>query len=109
MFYCVQQYLKHGVKVAPESLRSRRKFIISNYGNQFIEWYDNHIANHKDELYSIGDMYKAFLQMSNFRDSDFSSKRFSQAIEHCSLKLDYKLREGTRSKENLTRFKWVKK
>jgi hypothetical protein len=97
MFTCIALYLGNGVIEQKNSVSLYRKHIKLNYGEEFLAYWDD-LTNTPLAIFEpFNKMYTDFLNMNDFDKKDYSSKRFSKALEDCCEKFGYKYekkREG---------------
>lgn len=87
MFVCVQAYFQEGVKEVMNSEKIKRKQVKLNYGEEFLEWWDDWTSDTPDNVNKpfgkeilLQDLHKGFLMDYGFTEKDYSNKRMKSAI-----------------------------
>jgi len=108
MFTCVAFYFGEGVKEQENGNKLKRKHIKLNFGEEFLEWFDEQkellFENHKP----FRELYTSFLQVNDFDKKDYSQKRFKKALEEACEKFDYKLDGRKNQQSRLPEYKIIK-
>lgn len=85
----VQNYLMDGVVQNTSSVSIKRKEVINRFGKEFLEFWDD-IAKPSGWIV-LNDMYAAFLLQNDMEKKDYSSRRFSSALDHSAKLFRYKI------------------
>ena len=99
MFLCVQGFLENNIKEVSNSEKIKRKQIRLNYGEEFLEWWDE-FTDDKPENFNknfgrplmLASLYKDFIQDNGFAEKDYSIKRFKSGIVSGADIQNYRLR-----------------
>jgi hypothetical protein len=91
MFYCVKYYLENGIKSIENSEKLNRKQLKLQFGEDFLDWWDDLLDNKMDQWLFITDEYKSFLIKYEMEKKEYSLKRFKKAIDIATqlFKIDY--------------------
>ena len=110
MFYCVQQYLMDGIKKIDNSEKLLRKQLKQQFGEDFLDYFDNLIENKNDTWLFITDEWKGFLASYELDKKDYSLKRFKKALEigTTNFNIDY-IDQKNHQNNGLKEFKITKK
>ena len=110
MFYCVQQYLMDGIKQIDNSEKLLRKQLKQQFGEDFLDYFDNLIENKNDTWLFITDEWKGFLASYELDKKDYSLKRFKKALEigTTNFNIDY-IDQKNHQNNGLKEFKITKK
>lgn len=102
MIECVQLFMLGGISERYSSVTIKRKQIKNNYGEEFLEYFDDLLKN---KWFFFGEEYLYFLKLNDFEKKDFSQKRFRSALDSaCDVfGLSYQDRKN-RSAENRKEF-----
>jgi len=107
MFTCVAFYFGEGVKEQENGNKLKRKHIKLNFGEEFLEWFDEQkellFENHKP----FRELYTSFLQVNDFDKKDYSQKRFKKALEESCEKFDYSIHQQKNSQTRLPEIKII--
>jgi hypothetical protein len=98
MFMSVYFYLNNGVKEVANGEKLKRKHIRLNFGEEFLDWWDNHIKENEGKFEPFKTLYNNFKIANDFDQKDYSSKRFRKGIDEASERFDYQVisrRSGT--------------
>lgn len=99
LFFCLQMYLKEGVKEAVNSEKLRRKHIRLNFGEEFLEYWDDLCGNGVQNWHGFTQSYQAFLKQNDFDKKDYSQKRFKKAISD-SAEMSGMVYQSRRNRQN---------
>lgn len=99
MFVCVQEYLDHGLQAPPQTTKLRRKQVRVNFGEEFLDYFDSIVEDHKDKWLQFGGEFQNFLNLNQWDKKDYSSKRFTKALESACETIGYKY-EKRRNRQN---------
>ena len=91
MFTCVSFYLNSGVLNFSDGEKMKRKHIKLNFGEEFMDWFDEEKDKKFSSFQNFKDLYDGFLKQNDYDKKDYSSKRFKKAIEESCEKFDYEL------------------
>ena len=109
MFTCVSFYLYNGVKFQENGEKLNRKHIKINFGEEFLEWFDEQKDLPFDTAKPFKELYNSFLGTNDFEKKDYSQKRFKKAVEESCEKFGY-LFENIRdpqSRQSLVKIKKI--
>ena len=106
MFYCVKEYLEHGILSVDNSAKLKRKQIKQQFGEDFLDYYDE---IESDKWLSITDEWKGYLLRNELDKKEYSLKRFKKGLQITSevFKNEY-IDQKNRQNNNLKEFKIVK-
>jgi hypothetical protein len=93
LFVCVQVYMENGILEVRTSEKIKLKQIKINYGEEFLEWFDEYSKNGCGEWKLFRDMYGRFTGSYDFDKKDYSQKRFKKAIQEASDLFGYDLQK----------------
>ena len=98
MFTCVAYYLNDGIAQLDNSVAMARKHIKLNFGEELMDYLD--------EINTFGymhfkDMYNDFLKRNDYEKKEYSSKRFSRAIEEGCERLGWLFEKRKNSQTRL--------
>jgi len=99
MFVCVQEYLDSGLNPPPQTTKLRRKQIRVNFGEEFLDYFDSIVEDHKGSTLQYNMEYNSFLKINEWDKKDYSNKRFKKALEEASALMGYKF-EMQRNRQN---------
>ena len=105
MFIAVSFYLKYGVKDVANGEKLKRKHIRLNFGEEFLDWWDNHIKEKIDKPEPFKSLYNDFRIENDLDIKDYSSKRFRKAIDEACDRFGYRVvssRVGTERVNHLS-------
>lgn len=106
MFYCVKEYLGHGILSVDNSEKLKRKQIKQQFGEDFLDFYDE-IESEKWML--ISDSWKGYLIRNEIDKKDYSLKRFKKGLQIASeVFQDSYIELKNRQNNNLKEFKITK-
>lgn len=109
MFTCVAFYFSNGVKMTENGNKLNRKHIKLNFGEEYLDWWDEQVEMLFDSYKPFRDLYNYFLQQNDFDKKDYSQKRFKKAIEESCEKFGYELKSQKNTQTRLPEFKILKK
>jgi hypothetical protein len=106
MFFCVKEYLGHGILQVDNSEKLKRKQIKQQFGEDFLDYYDE-IESGK--WMSISDEWKGYLMRNEIDKKDYSLKRFKKGLQIASdvFSNDY-IEQKNRQNNNIKEFKITK-
>ena len=106
LFCCIGMYLDVGIKEVKSSEKMKRKTVKVQFGEEFLEWWDDYAANGRTNWHQFGTEYDAFLGSNKFEKRDFSVKRFRKSITETAkiFGLTYESRKN-RQAMNLLEFR----
>lgn len=107
MFTCVAAYLQAGIPVIENSEKLKRKHIRLNYTEEFMEWWDEYLANGAAEWKPFRDMYGAYLVANNLEKKDFSQKRFKSGMEIVSENLSLVVEKRRNGYEKILEYRFL--
>lgn len=99
MFVCVQEYLDHGLQAPPQTTKLRRKQVRVNFGEEFLDYFDSIVEDHKGQWLQIGGEFQNFLNLNQWDKKDYSSRRFTKALESASEIMGFKY-DKRRNRQN---------
>ena len=97
LFHSVSDYLEHGVTEVPMSDKLIRKQIRVQFGEEFLEYYLG-LKEEFGQWITHERLYNDFLAFCNFDKKEYSSKRFTKAVEETTKLLGYSF-EVTRGRD----------
>lgn len=109
MFTCVAWYLEQGVKAVENGMKLKRKHIRLNFGEEFLEWFDDQSELMFDAYKPFRELYNSFLVQHDFDKKDYSQKRFKKALEEACEKFDFILDGRKNSQSRLPEYKLIRK
>lgn len=80
MFTCVSYYLEFGIEDYENSERTKAKHIKINFGEDFLDYWQNMMSNGHANWHVLNDEYTSFLTVNNLDKRDYSTKRFKKGI-----------------------------
>jgi hypothetical protein len=80
LFFCLQMYLKEGVKDPGNSQKLKRKHVRLAFGEEFMDYWDQMIGNGRANWHMFSQEYTAFLKQNDMDKKDYSQKRFKKAL-----------------------------
>lgn len=89
MMWCIQSYMMWGVKEVKNSETIQRKHIRLNFGEEFMEWWDDHTGTNENVWLNSTNMYSNFCTENQFDKKDYSQKRFKRAFSEAAEKFGY--------------------
>jgi hypothetical protein len=106
MFICVQMYLDEGIKQIENSDKLKRKQIKMQFGEDFLDYFDDLIKEHLGQGLGVSDEWKNYLNRYEIDRKDYSLKRFKKGLQMGSqiLGMDY-IDYKNRQNNNLKMFK----
>jgi hypothetical protein len=105
MFLAVAFYLHDGVKDVANGEKLKRKHIRLNFGEEFLDWWDNHIKEKIGKPEPFKSLYNDFRIENDLEIKDYSSKRFRKAIDEACDRFGYRVissRVGTERVNHLS-------
>jgi len=107
MFFCVKEYLEHGILSVDNSAKLKRKQIKQQFGEDFLDYYDE---IESDKWMSISEEWKGYLLRNEIDKKDYSLKRFKKGLQIAGDVFgdDY-MDQKNRQNNNLKEFKIIKK
>ena len=107
MFFCVKEYMEHGILSVDNSAKLKRKQIKQQFGEDFLDYYDE---IESDKWLSITDEWKGYLLRNEIDKKDYSLKRFKKGLQISGDVFgdDY-MDQKNRQNNNLKEFKIIKK
>lgn len=100
MFYCVRLYLMRGIIDFAQGDRYKKKKIKGQYGEEFLEWFEDYAGNGCANAKELTFLYNDFLNINNFDKKDYSPKRFNNAMKMGAENFNYKLEIRKNSQNN---------
>jgi hypothetical protein len=91
MFIAVAYYLHDGVKEVANGEKLKRKHIRLNFGEEFLDWWDNHIKENEGKWQPFKSLYNEFKIANDMEPKDYSNKRFRKAIDEASERFGYQV------------------
>lgn len=106
LFTCIGMYLDNGILVVDHSDKMKRKHIKLAYGEEFVDWWDDYMANGRSQWHPITAEYTSFLKSNEFDKKDYSIKRFRKAINESASLMGYHFEtQKNRQNSNLLEFR----
>ncbi|WP_018629231.1 bifunctional DNA primase/polymerase [Niabella aurantiaca] len=93
MFFCIRYYLKNGIVDLKQSRNYKLKKLKSQWGEEFVSWFEDYSANGCSKLQKVSDLREEFLTISGVDGKEYSMKRFKKAVKTCSENFSLKLVE----------------
>lgn len=92
MFYCVKQYLAHGIADYNNSEKLARKTIKVQFGEEFLEYFLDLMETYPGKTLEISKEWEGFLVRACVDKKEYSMKRFKKALVNSAdiMKIDYK-------------------
>lgn len=91
IFYCIQYYLKNGIKEVLQGKKYKAKKIKVQFGEEFLSWFDDYSSNGYTTERGFFDLYEEFLKANAYDKKDFSRKRFKKALEVAAENMGFEL------------------
>jgi hypothetical protein len=106
MFFCVKEYMQHGILAVDNSAKLKRKQIKQQFGEDFLDYYDDIESG---RWMSISDEWKGYLMRNEIDKKDYSLKRFKKGLQIASdvFSNDY-IEQKNRQNNNIKEFKITK-
>jgi hypothetical protein len=92
LFVSVQAYFEAGIKEVVNSEKIKRKQIRLNYGEEFLEWFDDFILTNLGRPRMLHELHKEFVMANGFTEKDYSNKRMKSAIVFAAENVGLKVR-----------------
>lgn len=80
-FSFVQDYMKNGIVEPEASFSMQRKVSRERFGEAFESWFEEYFERNQGIWKSYSEARASFLSSSDYKDRDYSAKRFSMAIQ----------------------------
>jgi len=77
MFFCVKEYMQHGILAVDNSAKLKRKQIKQQFGEDFLDYYDEIELG---RLMPITDEWKGYLMRNELDKKEYSLKRFKKGL-----------------------------
>ncbi|PUZ21780.1 hypothetical protein DCC81_24645 [Chitinophaga parva] len=103
MFYCVRLYLMKGIIDLDQGGKYRRKKIKGQFGEEFMEWFDDYSSNGCANWNEFSAKYNDFLGSNDLDKKDYSIKRFKKGLQVAADNFSFKL-EQRRNRQNNNRY-----
>ena len=81
MFFCVSLYLQNGILEVDNSEKLKRKQIKLQFGEEFLEYFDEAIKDNFGNFKVITTEWKSFLEINEIDKKEYSLKRFKKGLE----------------------------
>ncbi len=101
MFLAVAFYLHDGVKDVANGEKLKRKHIRLNFGEEFLDWWDNHIKEKEGKYEAFKSLYNDFLVTNDLERKDYSQKRFRKGIDEAAERFDYQVGSRRQGSERI--------
>jgi len=101
MFLAVAFYLHDGVKDVANGEKLKRKHIRLNFGEEFLDWWDNHIKEKEGKYEAFKSLYNDFLLTNDLERKDYSQKRFRKGIDEAAERFDYQVGSRRQGSERI--------
>ncbi|WP_343692782.1 bifunctional DNA primase/polymerase [Chitinophaga sp.] len=103
MFYCVRLYLKQGIIDLQQGDNYRRKKIKVQFGEEFMDWFEEYSGNGCAQWKEVTSMYSEFLGVNGFERKDYSQKRFKKGLQTAAENFGYTL-ETKKNSQNAGKY-----
>lgn len=80
MFFCVSLYMADGLVQPSQSDKLRRKQVRVNFGEEFLDYWENMMSNGHKSWHVFNQEYTGFLKVNDWDKKDYSNKRFKKAL-----------------------------
>jgi hypothetical protein len=100
MFFCIQYYLKHGVKDMPQGQTYKAKKIKVQFGDEWYSYFEDYSGNGCANWERFNDMYSGFLKKFDLDKKEFSSKKFKKALVVTADNFGYNLEQQKMRQDN---------
>lgn len=80
MFFCVSLYLGGGLQQPDQTDKLRRKQVKNNFGEEFLDYWENIMGNGHKNWHIFNQEYGGFLKVNDWDKKDYSNKRFKKAL-----------------------------
>ena len=101
MFLAVAFYLHDGVKDVANGEKLKRKHIRLNFGEEFLDWWDNHIKEKEGKFEAFKSLYNDFLVTNDLERKDYSQKRFRKGIDEAAERFNYQVGSRRQGSERI--------
>jgi hypothetical protein len=81
MFFCVSLYLQFGIKEVDNSDKLKRKQIKLQFGEEFLDYWDELMDDKLNNYRVITNEWKSFLERNELDKKEYSLKRFKKGLE----------------------------
>lgn len=81
VFYCINYYLKNGIKDIAQGDKYKAKKIKVQFGEEFLSWFTDYSGNGCANEKKFGDLYTDFLNINDMEKKEYSRKRFKKGME----------------------------
>jgi len=81
MFFCVSLYLQFGIKEVDNSDKLKRKQIKLQFGEEFLDYWDELMDDKLNNYRVITNEWKSFLDRNELDKKEYSLKRFKKGLE----------------------------
>lgn len=89
MFFCVSLYMKEGILEVNNSNALKRKGVKLNFGEEFLEFYDDLVERAEINYVTLTEEWKSFLMRNEMDKKDYSMKRFRKALDTASETFEF--------------------
>ena len=80
LFACIQMYLNIGIIQVRVTESMQYKALKTSFGNEFVRFWKDIMAQTEPKWVTFSELFDEFLAMSDFKELDFSKKRFKKAL-----------------------------
>jgi len=108
MFTCVAWYFNSGVKENENGIKLNRKHIKLNFGEEFLEWWDEQNELLFNGYKTFKELYNSFIVANDYDKKDYSQKRFKKALEESCEKFGIILDGKKNAQSRLIEYKLTK-
>lgn len=109
MFACVQAYMQDGIKEVVNSEKLKRKQVRLNYGEEFLEWFEENLEYLGRGFKMQMEHYRDFINSMDLTEKDYSVKRFKSAITSATETFGYALHQAKNRQANNARMICIRK
>ena len=81
MFFCCSAYLQNGLQQPEQTDKLKRKQIKVNFGEEFLDYFDEITKEPGVKTYIFNQEYTSFLNSNGWDKKDYSNKRFKRALQ----------------------------
>lgn len=108
MFTCVAWYFNSGVKENENGIKLNRKHIKLNFGEEFLEWWDEQNELLYNNYKPFKELYSSFIVANDYDKKEYSQKRFKKALEESCDKFGINLDSKKNGQSRLVEYKLIK-
>lgn len=109
MFFCISIYLQNGILEVKTSDKLKRKQICSQFGEEFLDWWQEYSSNGCEEFKPTKELYNGFMIENDLDNKRFSMTRFKKAVVLSAELFEWSVEtRRNRQANNVTEFRVVK-